>query len=573
LWWLHKRAAAEGVARALLKEATRLQQEEKWTEGISAIEHAKGVLAGVGADPDLRRQVEELGKDLEMVRRLEEARLQMTALKDGHFDYEASNAAYAEAFAWYGLDVENLDPRDAGQRIRSRSIRLQLTAAVDYWASMRRALGVGGLSQLVAVARAADPDPWRDQLRNVLEGKGTKTLEKLVASAKIDELAPGTLVLLSALANKTPAAESVVVLLRQAQQRHPGDFWINHQLAECLYASRFPQLEEAIRYYTAALALRPQSPGTHVNLGKALHAKGRLEEAVAESREAIRLKKDYAEAHHNLGVALKDKGRLDEAIAEFREAIAEFQEAICLKKDYAEAHMNLGLALVQKGQFREGVAELRHGDELGSRDPHWPHARAQAQLRQAEQLVRLDDRIADVLRGNGQPKDAAERLGFAQLCQQPSKRLYAAAARFYSDAFTAEPKLVGEKPSDHRYNAACAAALAGCGQGKDADAPDEKERARLRRQALDWLQADLAAWGKLLEKEPDKLRPVIQQQLQHWQEDSDFAGVRGLEALAKLPEVERQAWQKLWADVEKTLAKAREGKSALPTAPRPAGKK
>jgi hypothetical protein len=29
----------------------------------------------------------------------------------------------------------------------------------------------------------------------------------------------------------------------------------------------------------------------------------------------------------------------------------------------------------------------------------------------------------------------------------------------------------------------------------------------------------------------------------------DFAGVRDREALARLPERERQAWQQLWADV------------------------
>jgi DNA-binding helix-hairpin-helix protein with protein kinase domain len=34
--------------------------------------------------------------------------------------------------------------------------------------------------------------------------------------------------------------------------------------------------------------------------------------------------------------------------------------------------------------------------------------------------------------------------------------------------------------------------------------------------------------------------------------------VRGPDALAKLPEAERQPWEKLWADVEAMLVKARE---------------
>jgi hypothetical protein len=57
--------------------------------------------------------------------------------------------------------------------------------------------------------------------------------------------------------------------------------------------------------------------------------------------------------------------------------------------------------------------------------------------------------------------------------------------------------------------------------------------------------------------------------LRRWLEAPDFAGVRGPEALAWLPEAERQAWQKLWADVADTLARA-VGK--LPPPPKAGGK-
>jgi serine/threonine-protein kinase len=97
--------------------------------------------------------------------------------------------------------------------------------------------------------------------------------------------------------------------------------------------------------------------------------------------------------------------------------------------------------------------------------------------------------------------------------------------------------------------AASAAALAGCGQGKDAGQLDEQERARLRRQALAWLQADLLAWRQQLEKGPRAARPAIVQQLQRWQRDTDLACVRNPEALARLPQTERSEWQKLWGEV------------------------
>jgi hypothetical protein len=44
--------------------------------------------------------------------------------------------------------------------------------------------------------------------------------------------------------------------------------------------------------------------------------------------------------------------------------------------------------------------------------------------------------------------------------------------------------------------------------------------------------------------------------LQDWQWDTPFAGVRGPEALARLPAAERQKWQELWTDIADTLARA-----------------
>ena len=44
--------------------------------------------------------------------------------------------------------------------------------------------------------------------------------------------------------------------------------------------------------------------------------------------------------------------------------------------------------------------------------------------------------------------------------------------------------------------------------------------------------------------------------LRHWQADPDFAGVRGPDALRKLPEAERAQWQRLWDDVQALLEKA-----------------
>jgi len=172
----------------------------------------------------------------------------------------------------------------------------------------------------------------------------------------------------------------------------------------------------------------------------------------------------------------------------------------------------------------------------------------------------LEAKLPKLLTGEVQPASISESLALAELCE--NKMRYAAAASFCAGAFAAQPGLAADLNTGHRYSAACAAALAGCGQGKDAAGLDEKERGRLRQQALDWLRADLAAWNEQLKKDTGRARPLIIQKMQHWLNDTDFIGVRGPDALAKLPEAERLTWQKLWADVADTLAQAQ--KNTLP---------
>jgi hypothetical protein len=109
--------------------------------------------------------------------------------------------------------------------------------------------------------------------------------------------------------------------------------------------------------------------------------------------------------------------------------------------------------------------------------------------------------------------------------------------------------------AQNRYNAACAAALAGCGQGKDDPPLDEPTKARWRKQAIEWLKADLAAWSKVLESGPPQARQSVSQTLQHWKGDPDLAGIRDEAALARLPEAEQRVCRTLWAEVDALLKK------------------
>ena len=206
---------------------------------------------------------------------------------------------------------------------------------------------------------------------------------------------------------------------------------------------------------------------------------------------------------------------------------------------------------MEKGLFAESLAALRRGHELGSKRPNWRPLSARA-MRALEHSVQREKKLASFVAGKARPSDPAETLDLAQFCYD--KKLHAASARFWSDAFRAQPKLAEDMQVQNRYNAACAAALAGSGEGKDNPPLDDAAKTRWRNQATDWLKADLAAWSKILDTGPPQVRQVISQTLLHWKADPDLAGIRDPAALAKLPPDEHKAFATLWADVDAHLA-------------------
>ena len=169
-------------------------------------------------------------------------------------------------------------------------------------------------------------------------------------------------------------------------------------------------------------------------------------------------------------------------------------------------------------------------------------------------MAAFDARLRAIVKGEQRVKEVGELLQFAQRAYELTR--FAAAARLWQEALAADPRLGNDRQAMHPYNAACAAALAGCGQGKDEPPPSDHQRTKLRQQALDWLTAEVGLWAKLLEKASKEQRGSIVKTLEHWQQDIDLAGIHDDAELAKLPATERVAYRKLWADVDALLKKA-----------------
>jgi tetratricopeptide (TPR) repeat protein len=233
------------------------------------------------------------------------------------------------------------------------------------------------------------------------------------------------------------------------------------------------------------------------------------------------------------------------------EAIACYRKVIELDLKYAFAHNNLGSALQAKGQLDEAIACYREAIKL---DPK--NALAQTQLAKAQQLAAARDKLPAFQDGSYTPGSNEERLGLAQWCR--IRKLDATSTRLYAEAFAADPKLADDLKAGHRYNAARSAALAAAGIGEEAATLDDRGRARLGKQALDWLRADLALWTKQLASGTPADRAGVSRAMTRWQQDPDFAGIRGPEALAQLSAGERTECEALWREVEALTDRAQE---------------
>jgi tetratricopeptide (TPR) repeat protein len=312
------------------------------------------------------------------------------------------------------------------------------------------------------------------------------------------------------------------------------------------------QTDLAIAEYRATIRLRPNFANAHNNLAIALRVQGKLAEAIAEYREALRLKPDFARARYNLAEALREHGQLDHATAELREAIRR-------KPDFADAHAVLGGILCGNGEHRDALVEFTRAHEIGSKQPDWPYP-TDLMIKKTERILAIEKRLAGVVRGHEKPADPAEALEFAADCYR-SKR-YATCATLAAAALETDPKLALNMDCAHRYNAACAAALAAAGKGIDQQAPDERMKIRWRKQALLWLTADLAHWSEEAHSATSERSATAIKALEHWKADPGLAGVRGEAALRALPADEREGWKRLWDQLDLLL-----GLAASPRSP------
>ena len=119
---------------------------------------------------------------------------------------------------------------DPGQAPKIREV---LAAALDDWAWRA---GPPDDSRLRTIAREADPDPWRNAIRDAeARGRMCRPYGQRAHDPDVTRQPAATLDRLGSALVQGATFDEAVALLRQAQRLYPDDFWINHEPGTCFH--------------------------------------------------------------------------------------------------------------------------------------------------------------------------------------------------------------------------------------------------------------------------------------------------------------------------------------------------
>jgi tetratricopeptide (TPR) repeat protein len=290
-------------------------------------------------------------------------------------------AAFREA----GLSPAQCGPAVIGRAVasRPRAVAQAVAVALDCWAIIRRERAanlwerdVPPWQEPLAAARVAEPDPWRESLRDALATRDHEVIARLAEADDLERRPASGLWLLGRLLVWDHQTERAQRALARAWLAHPDDYWINLDLS--LFLSFPPaKLDQSLLYNTSSLALRPSSSTAHARRGVLIGGTnpGRAE---AEFREALRIWPDYFYAHRMLADFLGSRGRWGEAAEEYRIAqrlnpgryeatLLRYADALILRGDPKESDPEPTTRVTRfEHWFKLGVIRLRRGDDHGA---------------------------------------------------------------------------------------------------------------------------------------------------------------------------------------------------------------
>ena len=433
-----------------------------------------------------------------------------------HRDGAQTDRACIVAFKKFGVEFETTDPKVAAKQLAGRRSTVEFAAGLDMWCRLRRQeKDLPNNLPLADVARAADPDPWRNALRDQYERPMRDALPVLQAKAadadSLENQPAASLLLLSMTLGDAHDWSSAHAVLRVAGRRFPGEFWVRFE--QGFVSGILKQPADAVRYFEAAAALRPKSSSAHHSLGIALADLRQTDDAVEELREAIRLRPDYAWSHHELGLIFFGLKRIDDATAAFREAAR-------LLPNHPVPHYFVGACLRLRGEIDAAIAEFREAMRLdGNRVGAAPFDLGELLLSKGgrDEAIAIWRRVLEI---DCNLVRAYDNLRVAMLAANPPR---------FEQLRAEWEKLLERNPSEHgawfgyaelcvflrndpAYAKACRALLARFGKTTDPTVAERTSRACLLspKEGVDLVQASALADYALAKGAADESLPWFQ---------------------------------------------------------------
>ncbi len=375
----------------ILDEVFRLEEEHEWSMALLTARRANELIAaGEMRGTKAEEEVNQALRELSFVQRLEQIRFNQVLSGWYEVDFAETAKAYLEAFGGFGVNLEGLTADDAFSVLRrSPRIAVPVAEALDHWSYA--VLDVNSNStvtsdSLSAIARDLDPDSFRNLLRSIWtlpKAVAQAELIKMIDDFKPFERSPGSCDLFAAAAYyfdvEYQGGSGEHFILQKAVVFHADDFYINYALAEHFYQKQ--QYENAARYLTAAVALRPEEAALHELLSVVLFNLNENTDAGIRFDRAIELNPDYPDTYNGRAwflVACPDESRWNPhcaiALAEYAiELAAEASDGSDMEIDADEPILNfyntLGVAHYRAGNWGEAIealltCEQKRRDEL-----------------------------------------------------------------------------------------------------------------------------------------------------------------------------------------------------------------
>jgi tetratricopeptide (TPR) repeat protein len=364
-WWLdgqrrERQRQTEQARKDILEalaQVESLRDQSRWKDARGALELARKRLTEDASD-DLRQQVKDAGDLLDLVVDLDRVRQDKALFVEGKLNSAGAPAGYRDAFLAHQFDILQGDEADLVKRLSSSPAREALVTALDDWAGVEKERAAIQ-KRLGRLARAADPDEWRAQLREPAIWKDVEKLKQFAARVDTTRL---TAALAERLGKELESeGGNGIALLEKMWAQRKTDFWFSFILGNTLKTRRID--DKALGFYRTALAARPDSSAAWYNYGMLLHRLRDLDGAAAAYRKVLALNPRHDLALANLSAILIEQGQLDAALETARKALA-------LRPKNTIAACNAGCVLERRKDYVEAEKVLRQaieGDEKFAR--------------------------------------------------------------------------------------------------------------------------------------------------------------------------------------------------------------